>query len=144
MFTIVPFLIILISACSPTPKSIEYGYDNCHYCKMIIVDRQHAAEVVTDKGKVFKFDAIECMVHYLSDEQGTEHAHLLVNDYEQPTVLIDALTSQYLISKAIPSPMGAYLSAFVNKETADKMQAEKGGDVYSWAQLNQTLLQSMK
>ena len=29
---------------------------------MTIVDRQHAAEAVTSKGKVFKFDAIECMV----------------------------------------------------------------------------------
>lgn len=31
---------------------------------MTIVDKQHAAQVVTKKGKAYSFDAIECMVHY--------------------------------------------------------------------------------
>ena len=62
-------IISLLSACTPAPKPIEYGSDMCHYCKMTIMDKQHAAELVTDKGKVFPFDAIECMIHYLGTPQ---------------------------------------------------------------------------
>lgn len=131
----IPFFLLLFSACSPSPKAIVYGEDHCHFCKMTIVDHQHAAEAVTDKGKVFKFDAIECMVQYLGETADTEYAFLLVNDYEQPTVLIDAKTSHYLISEAIPSPMGAFLSAFASEEAAQKMQTAKGGKLYTWLAL---------
>jgi copper chaperone NosL len=103
---------------------------------MTIVDRQHAAQAVTNKGRVYKFDAIECLLNYVEDEGGEEQfAHLLVNDFQQPGVLIPAQESQYLISKAVPSPMGAYLSAFEHAEAADQMQAEKGGHVYHWKAL---------
>lgn len=131
---------LLGSGCAPRPKPIEYGSDMCHYCKMSIVDQQHAAEAVTSKGKVFKFDAVECLLNYLSQKPGQEkYAFLLVNDYEQPGVLIPAEESAYLISPAIPSPMGAFLSAFSNPERAQAFQAEKGGEVFDWPALQQRL-----
>lgn len=125
-----------LSACSPQPQDIHYGEDMCSYCKMTIVDRQHAAQAVTNKGRVYKFDAIECLLNYVEDEGGeAQFAHLLVNDYQQPGVLIPAQESHYLISKAVPSPMGANLSAFESAKAADQMQAEKGGHVYHWKAL---------
>lgn len=120
------------ASCTPSPEPIEYGSDMCHYCKMTIVDPQHAAEAVTGKGKVFKFDAIECMVHYLGEEEGVEYALLLVNDYEKPAAFIPAGSSHYLISQAIPSPMGAFLSAFETAGRAQAVQSEKGGEVFDW------------
>lgn len=99
---------------------------------MTIVDKQHAAEAVTQKGKVFKFDAIECLVNYLGEQEGQEYAFLLANDYEKPGELIPAETSYYLISPNIPSPMGAFLSAFETQERARAVQSEKGGDVFDW------------
>jgi copper chaperone NosL len=128
-------------ACSPSPQPIDYGNDMCHYCKMTIVDQQHAAEAITSKGKAYKFDAIECMVNYLKDNEVEAYAFLLVNDYEQPKVLIPAEDSYYLISESIPSPMGAYLSAFATKSKAEAVQAEKGGDVYNWELLQQQMNQ---
>lgn len=120
------------ASCAPSPKPINYGSDMCHYCKMTIVDRQHAAEAVTAKGKAFKFDAIECMVNYLEEQQEQEHAFLLVNDYEAPGELIPAQESYYLISPNIPSPMGAYLSAFNTEQRARAVQSEKDGEVFDW------------
>lgn len=130
-------VLALASSCAPKPKPIEYGMDMCHYCKMSIVDRQHAAEAVTAKGKVFKFDAIECLVHYMAEQPGQEYAHLLANDYEQPGALIPAESSAFLISPEIPSPMGAFLSAFSDMERAQAYQAEKGGEVFGWEALRQ-------
>ena len=141
IYWIAMFGLLILTACSPSPQPIDYGSDMCHYCKMTIVDQQHAAEAVTSKGKAYKFDAIECMVNYLGEKEGQEHAFLLVNDYQQPKELIPAGDSYYLISEAIPSPMGANLSAFETKAKAEAVQAEKGGEVYSWEALQKQLNQ---
>ena len=131
---LLPALVIALSAvsCTPSPKPIAFGSDACHYCKMTIVDQQHAAEVVTAKGKAFQFDAIECMVNYLGTQNEEEYAFLLVTDYEKPAELIPAEPSYYLISPNIPSPMGAYLSAFETQERARAVQSEKGGEIFDW------------
>ena len=43
------FLVPFFSACSVEPVEINYGEDACEFCKMNIVDKQHAAELVTPK-----------------------------------------------------------------------------------------------
>ena len=124
--------ILLLAACSPSPQSIEFGSDLCAHCQMTIVDKPFAAELVTKKGKVFKFDAVECMVNYLKEKDEADFALLLVQDYENPGDWQDAAQSFYLISEALPSPMGGNLSAYKHAEGAKKMQAEKGGEVLIW------------
>lgn len=126
-------------ACKPTPKDIEYGYDMCHYCKMTIVDQQHAAEAVTSKGKAFMFDAIECMINFEAGQPETDFALLLVCDYARPGSWIDARQGSFLISPAVPSPMGAFLSAFESKLAAEQLQSDKGGEVYDWESLKMHL-----
>lgn len=128
-------VIWLVSACSPAPQPIDFGADVCSHCKMTIVDKQHAAELVTGKGKVFKFDAIECMLDYLQANEDTEFAFYLVRDFNQPEDWQDARTSHYLISQAVPSPMGAYLSAFKDENGALELRNEKGGEVFDWQSL---------
>ena len=127
----------LLSACQPTYKEINYGSDICHHCKMTIVDKLHAAELVTTKSKVYKFDAIECMAQYISDKSEADFAFFLVNDFNDPGKLIDAKEATFLISKAIPSPMGAFLSAFSASDLAEKMKMEKGGEIFNWESIKQ-------
>ena len=127
--------VAMIAGCKPSPQPINYGTDLCNHCQMTIVARQHAGAAVTKKSKVYKFDAIECMVNYVNVHQEPEWAILLAGDYNRPGEMTDALAGSYLISKAIPSPMGAYLSAFASKEEAEKVQSEKGGEIYDWSQL---------
>lgn len=124
-----------INSCSTGPKSLDYGNDGCHYCKMTIVDKIHGSELITDKGKVFKFDAIECMLNYISDNEELSARSFLTNYYELPTALIPTKEATFLISEKLPSPMGANLTAFKSKESAGKIQAEKGGKLYSWEAL---------
>jgi copper chaperone NosL len=126
-------------SCAPKPQPIEYGSDMCYFCKMSIVDNQHAAMAVTSKGKNYKFDAIECLVPFLQADQSTAYAYLLVNDYEAPGAVLPAEASYYLISPAIPSPMGAFLSAFSSQERAEAAQVQHGGTVYDWAGIRQRL-----
>ena len=60
-------LLLLVFSCNVSPKPIDYGSDGCHFCKMTIVDKVHAAEIVTKKGKVYMFDATECMINFRKD-----------------------------------------------------------------------------
>lgn len=123
--------VTLLAACTPQPKPIRFGADACSFCKMNIVDRQHAAEIVTKKGKVYMYDAIECM---LQDQQVGEAdvALYLVMDYNRPGEFTDATTAAFLISKNIPSPMGANLSAFQTNEAAGKAKEGHEGEIFTW------------
>lgn len=129
------FAIVLLASCQPSSQPISYGHDECVHCKMSIVEAPFAAELVTKKGKVFKFDAIECMLAYLKEQTEKDYAMYLVHDYEASTEWLDATQCNYLISNELPSPMGGFLSAYSTKQDADKMQASKGGEVYDWAEL---------
>ncbi len=129
------FLLLLITSCSIKPQPIVYGTDGCHFCRMTIVDRQHAAQIVTDKGKAYKFDATECMLNYLMDIKSKDIALFLVNDYSNPGALINATQAYYLISEGIPSPMGAYLTAFGTQEGQEEAWITHKGDKLNWEQL---------
>ncbi|MDE3742588.1 nitrous oxide reductase accessory protein NosL [Maribacter polysaccharolyticus] len=131
------FVVILFSlvSCTVGPKPIDYGSDGCHYCSMTIVDRQHASEIVTQKGKVFKFDAVECMLNHMKDVDIATIGLFLVNDYQNPGELINAEEATFLISESIPSPMGEYLSAFSSRKSAGQIEAENNGQLYTWEEL---------
>jgi copper chaperone NosL len=128
-----------LQACTPQPQPIEYGSDNCVYCRMTIVDERHAAELVTQKGKAFKFDAIECMVAYEKTVKSEDIAFILVSDYQTGGELLPAETCTFLISPSIPSPMGANLSAFKDKKSALDFQKNEGDLIYTWQELKSNL-----
>jgi copper chaperone NosL len=121
--------LLLLVACSTQPQPMYYGIDACVFCKMTIVDRQHAAQLVTVKGKAYKYDAIECMMNDLKRWDLPDIAHYLVTDYSNPGVLTNAITADFLISEEIPSPMGEFLTAF------EKMPNTYQGVSYDWISL---------
>ena len=139
-FIFLGIISLFLASCSVNPQPINYGSDACHYCEMTIVDKQHASQLVTTKGKAYKYDAIECMVHSLQDEFATtEMAHYLVADLNQPGELIDATKASYLISENLHSPMGANLSAFLNAEAGKKAQEKFTGKIYTWKEIQDHL-----
>jgi copper chaperone NosL len=99
---------------------------------MNIVEPQFAAEAVSSKGKIFKFDAIECLINYTLEKEETEFALKLVVDYNEGNNWIEAQTSHYLVSENLPSPMGGNLSAYKDKGSAEAMRSAKEGTVYDW------------
>lgn len=125
-------LIAVMSSCSKEPAPINYGSDMCQFCKMTIVDTQHAAQYVTKKGRQYKYDAIECVLNEFS-ETGTQHVGLImVSDYSNPKQMIDATKATYLISKEIKSPMGAFLSGFSTREAAEQFVKTNQDQLYTW------------
>ena len=134
------FVILCSISCNIEPKPIEYGQDQCSACKMIISDQRFGAELVTTKGKVYKYDAIECLVPEVI-KNGTEHySHILVTDFYTPGILIDVKESSFLISTAVPSPMGGNLSAYSAPHFAISNKGESLGDIYDWDELLKNLV----
>ena len=125
----------LLTGCSSGPQPINYGQDACVYCKMTIVDKQHAAQLVTKTGKAFKYDAIECMMNDLKEWEHPEVIHYLVSDYTSPGELADATNAYYLISESIPSPMGEFLTAFENENDRKEILKDVSGETYNWTTL---------
>ncbi len=128
-------LLLIFSSCEIKPAPINYGSDSCHFCKMTIVDQQHAAQYVTKKGKQFKFDAVECMLNNLSENGMENLALLLVSDYVNPGKMTDATQATFLISEEIKSPMGANLSSFGERSGAEGAMESHGGELYSWLEM---------
>ena len=130
------FSLSILTSCEVKQKEIDYGNDHCHFCDMTVVDKTHAAQYVTKKGKAYMFDAVECMVNKLNRDNSEDlMAFLLVADYANPGSLVEAKTATYLISEKIKSPMGANLSAFSSEETAKEMLDKNGGRLYTWSTL---------
>jgi len=137
------FLILLVitsivsASCSVGPDPIHYGEDNCVHCAMTIMDKRYGTEIVTNKGKVFKFDSIECLVEFLQEKKvESEDVELvLVTPFNRPEELVDGMTSLVLHCKDLPSPMGKYLTAFKDKTDGLQFREEYGGVLFCWEEL---------
>lgn len=128
----------LLAACSSGPEPIQYGKEACAHCKMTIMDKRFAAEVITAKGKVYKFDAVECMAAFLKDNPtlaNDPQSSFLINDFEHPGVFSDARKAWFLHDASLTSPMGANLAAFINRSVAEGAQHDPTGKVYNWSAL---------
>lgn len=122
-------------ACSNGPEPINFGKDQCDYCRMNIADSKFGAELVTDKGRIYKFDAVECMVPYM-DENKHEYAHVLAVPYDEPGALRPAENMHFIISDSVRSPMGANLLVIANTTTAEKF----AGQPFDWPGIQDYLL----
>lgn len=129
---------VLAFGCSVEPQQLVYGTDICHTCKMTLMDSKFGAEIVTKKGKVYKFDDVNCMLgFYHSDFEAQEDiAHLLVVNFAQPAKFIDANNSWYLKSESIRSPMASGIAAFATQEEYSPYKKEWKAILMSWGETN--------
>lgn len=141
ILSILTSVILLLCGCSKDPVPIEYGKDQCSHCRMTIVDKKYGSEIVTGKGKVYKFDAAECTVNFLIAGSISEidAEMILVTDLAQPEKFTDARTATYLISSKLRSPMGENISAFTGRNAAEKFRNDFGGEIYDWNGIMQML-----
>lgn len=137
--TIILILVVLISACSQEPAEMHYGSDECVHCKMMITDSQFASQIVTEKGKAIKFDAIECMaVYHRNNSNELKGAKLWVNNYNNPGEWLSAPNAQFVKSEVVNSPMGESLLAFPSQEVAKRHLQNKPGKLMDWEKVSNT------
>lgn len=135
--TILPTLAVaflLMSACASGPEPINYGKDACDHCRMTIMDSKFGAELVTSKGKVFKFDDVNCMVNFGAKLPGglDEAAHVLVADMEQPFTLVPVQEACFVRADEVRSPMGSRVAAFGTEANCSEHMANWQGERLDW------------
>lgn len=127
-------LSVMLAACKPGPKPIQYGSDECSYCKMMITESEFASQIVNQQGKTFGFDSVECMMAYdVTAEDSTAIHSRWVPDFHSGEWIM-AESAVFLHSKTLRSPMGLNLSAYQNRQQAREMQREYGGDMLNYQQ----------
>ena len=134
---------ILCISCSHKPEKIAFGKDNCAECKMTIVDPRYGAEIVTHKGKIYKFDDVHCVATFM-ERRGVEMKdidHTLFVDYNNSDELINVKNAEFVVSSLLKSPMGGNAAAFKSKAEAEKRAAElDGSKITDWATLYNILI----
>lgn len=131
------FLLACITSCNTGPEPINPGTDHCDYCKMTITDQRFGAELVTAKGKIYKFDDIKCLLSW--QQSGTKHdpqqSNVYLTNFIQDHKLIPAAKAFILQSEQLHSPMGGQMAAFDNRNSPDSLSGIMGGQTISWQKL---------
>ena len=128
------FLLLIVCGCKAGPEPINYGHDECEFCRMLITDNRYGSEIVTDKGKVFKFDEVGCMIEYAMVKNfiGDANQKFLVTDFANPETLIDVTSAFFVQNENFRSPMGANVMAYDSEISRQKFVAESGGTLLNW------------
>jgi copper chaperone NosL len=126
-------LLLLLQSCNTSAEPIAFGKDQCHYCKMIISDRSFGAELITGKGKIYKFDDTHCILSFLKsgDLDQSQVAAVFLVDYAQKEKLIPAETAFLLRGDAIKGPMAGTIAAFETFQQQWKAQQVRWNEVVS-------------
>ncbi|HAH37263.1 MAG TPA: nitrous oxide reductase [Algoriphagus sp.] len=135
LIALIPILILM--ACNADPRPIVLGQDACHHCKMTLMDPKFGAELVTEKGKIFIFDDVNCMLGYMDSEEGKGQVfkHILVMDYLNPGTLLDANFAHYLKSPEFKTPMASEVVAFPDYQLLKEYKVKNGGVYLAWGEL---------
>lgn len=131
--------LLLFSSCQSGPEPVAPGKDACAYCKMTFSDLRFGGELVTNKGKVLKFDDIHCLLAYVKEGKLERSAigKIYLMDYAHQGNWIPAENSFLLQSEELHSPMGGNLAAFSSEAERGALQARINAEKVNWNDLYQ-------
>jgi copper chaperone NosL len=128
---------LVLVSCNAQPETLKYGQDYCHLCKMTLMDKKFGAEIVTKKGKVYKFDDLNCMINFHNSgyEDEANMKYRLVVDFARPETLIEVEHTFFVKTDQIRTPMASQVAAFSSEEEYRKFNAEWKGILLSWGEV---------
>jgi len=127
--------LFIISCVSNEPKPIKLNVDACEFCKMTISNGKFGAELITKKGRYYKFDDLSCMLLYAKKNTNIQVKSFFVNDYTKDNTLIPAEHSYYLRGESINSPMRGNFAAFASDKDQDDFQKQLNAKTLTWEQV---------
>ncbi|MBL0316037.1 MAG: nitrous oxide reductase accessory protein NosL [Flavobacteriales bacterium] len=127
-------LMLMLPSCSPHPEPIILGKDECAFCRMKVSDPRFAAEVVSTKGKVFKFDDISCAAQFIQKENllAPEIFGVYFSDYTNPQSLLNADSCILFQCDELRSPMNGNVAALSSKEEVKQLPFAASGKITRW------------
>nr|MBS0038273.1 nitrous oxide reductase accessory protein NosL [Saprospiraceae bacterium] len=132
------FSTMLFMGCTVEPRPINFGHDECEFCKMKLMDERFGGQLVTDKGRIYMFDDVNCMVMFMEDEENQRHeyAYELIVDYSNPTELLDVHYTYFIKSNDVRTPMNSKIIALPDEETKDHFTKELDHSIFlGWGEV---------
>jgi len=130
-------LLIGFSSCNSSPEQIVLGKDNCSYCKMPFGDARFGAELITSKGKVYKFDDAHCLFSFINENNSTKsNSKIYFIDFSGGHTFVPAENAVYLKSETFHTPMNGNIAAFQSQESLQVAMQKFPGTVLQWNELN--------
>lgn len=133
-----------LASCSRKPEPFRIGQDHCDACKMTIMDSRFGAEIITQKGRIYKFDDPHCVASFIKSGQ-IDRANILQTffiDFENNKNFIEAEKTSFVVSPKLKSPMNSNAAAFSDLTRAEKIGAETGGSIQNWTELQHTIIEN--
>jgi copper chaperone NosL len=130
----------LLTACggktsATEPPKIAYGKDLCARCRMIISEERFAGGLVESDGDALLFDDPGELVAQVQEE-GLNDRRVWVHDYTTKE-WIDGTQAYFVVDDDLMTPMGTGVVALKTREEAERLAAEKGGQVMTWQEIVQ-------
>jgi copper chaperone NosL len=127
----------LLNGCNATPEPIVAGKDNCYFCKMTITDAKYGAEIVTQKGKVYKFDDAHCLLAFTKAKTIEEATikDIYLADFVGTHSLVNSKESYLLQGEAIRGPMNGHVIAFKSRDSLQTVADRLNASETTWQQL---------
>lgn len=121
-------VISLLAGCgkeSKEPVAINEETDKCATCNMQVDDGAYATQLITENGKVYKFDDIGCMNEWKSENSDEAVFIAFVRD----NVTLDWVVFEdayFAFDPSFETPMAYGIVTFKDKNDAQKFIDEKG------------------
>ena len=133
--------LVALAFCGQAPVVIDFGKAECAHCRMNVVDKKFGAVLVTNKGRQYVFDGVECMVPFVGDGQvdAEDVTEWWVCDHAHPGELLDATRASFVHGDAYRSPMRGDVAAFATAQARDSSLAVAGGEPLDWEGVTQKL-----
>jgi len=126
--------LVVASCATPGPGIIRYDTDACDHCRMTIADASFAAQLVTQTGKIYRFDDPGCLASFVATGRvaAADVHSAWVNDHVQPETSIRVENAVFLVSDKLRGPMNSGVAAFGSTAAAAAIQTQLGGALERW------------
>lgn len=126
-----------LSSCNKAPEALKYGNDNCFSCKMTISDQRYGAEIISKKGRVYKFDDSFCMLAYLKTKELDQNMiqSIYITSFTGKHQLINVEEALLLQSESVRGPMGGNIIASDQIDSINKLKEQFPGNHLLWSEI---------
>jgi copper chaperone NosL len=131
-FYLIAISLGLLSSCHTNTQPLQLGKDNCDFCRMTVSDARFGGEIITAKGKVYKFDDMYCLASFIkAGSIDTAGSRFYLVDFASHQ-LQPAINMSILKSDDLRSPMHGNMAAFTKKEELAGVQKKFNGNILTW------------
>lgn len=129
----------IFGSCNSVPEVIVAGTDHCSFCKMTISDIKYAGELVTRKGKLYKFDDLHCMQSFRQsnsiDEKEIKETY--ISNFSVPNQLLKTSEALFLKGGTIRAPMNGNIIAFKEADSLSSAIKVFSATQIRWEEIDQ-------